>query len=341
MTTEARRLSLVALAVIVLFSHALEWGLSYPLYPERPANAFEAPSLAYGALGAHLARFPPRPAGSRTVVLLGNSVYHSWGVAAEMQRIANREGRNVAFVNLAQSGCSIFDYTVQLARALSLKPDLVTIAFVNSAFSPQRPDGGDQPRFRTDADACLFDPPVVARLPASFYRRELSLDEAASALVAAVLPVARCERILRDRVLWELKRRDALPGWFGRLAPASSQNLLESWIRAHPASGTTAPVLAYPQVPALLAEIQRMIEPERVPVLWLRQQAARGADEHPDMIPVLDAFAKACPMMRVSDLHRPLTGETLVDSLHPAPSHRLAYAERHYRAILRALDGEN
>jgi hypothetical protein len=330
----ARRLSAAAIVLLLVVAHGLEWRMRYRLYPKRPAGAFVANPLVHGSYGAYLARCPPRPAGSRTVVLLGNSVYQSYGIAEKMQALANREGANVCFVNFAQTGSSIFDYLVQFAHVISLKPDLVVLSFINNAFTDLRADGGHQPRFRTDADQMVFDWEVVKRLPFSFYAREFTLDELCTSLVSTLLPIRRVEVIRRADLFKDFAREK--PAWIDQLVPVPGLNLVGDWSRANPGLANGDPVRAYPQLPQLLVELAQMVKKAGVPLLLLRQEAGEW-DARPDVLPQLTELARESSLINVRDLHQLQPDERLEDGVHPDKSHSLAYATRHYREIVSIL----
>jgi hypothetical protein len=331
----ARRIALGVAAGLFLGSHALQSWMSYASFEARGPDRFESRPTRYGSYGVSLTRFPQRPPGSRTVVMLGNSVYQACQIVETMQEWANRDRENVCFVNLAQTGSGIYDYIVNFARAMQLKPDLVVISFINLGFTATTPDGGSLPNFRTDADQMVFDPDVLSWLPRSFLRREFSFDALCSSLVSTLLPVRRLDPILRATLYQALERRNLVPGWIKRLGPVPALNLAGDWL-ARTARTARVRAVALPQTAQLVSELLEMACATGTPLLLLRQQSG-PPDDTPDVIPLLRSLTAGRPGVWTVDLRHHFAANDYIDYVHPHHRARAAYAQLHYRAIMPVL----
>ncbi len=169
-----RRLFWVVLGISLALSAAsylLQFAFSYDLSPPSGvAGQFESEPPHYGSYGLYLTRADALTKPPTTVAILSNSVYVTCQIAEQMQQRANAEHRNLRFLNFAQTGSGIYDHLLQMPLALQARPQLVVVAFINLAFSPQN-GARSLPKFRTDIDQTAFDPTALRALPTSFYWR--------------------------------------------------------------------------------------------------------------------------------------------------------------------------
>lgn len=330
---------MAACAITVGASHGLQSLLSYPLDEGRPGLGI----VRDGSYGFYLAKVRPRLARGwprpdrRQVILLGNSVEQTCGVVPRMQDRADAENAGVAFHNLAQTGSGIHDHIIQAAAVVGLKPDLLVVSVSSVAFTSDWVRRNSIPRFRTDVDQMAFDPGILSRVPASFYRREFDLHSAAPAIVSALVPIRRMDSVLRVRLARVADGHGC--GSVPKLFSYPTSNLAEDWSGRRRAGrkmrGGQAP-RAYPATGRLLEELAEVAGRARVPLLVLRQEAGPSYEE-PDVTPQLEAMGKAWPQVKVADLRGRYRHGEYVDEIHPAEAHVDDYAARHWAAIRAAL----
>lgn len=326
-------------AALAALSYWLQQRYSYDLNPAAPrAREYQSAPPRYGSYGLYLARASPAPAPTTTVAILSNSVYFACGIADQMQTWANAEGRDMRFLNFAQTGSGIHDHIVQMPQALRAGPQLVVVAFINLAFSPRN---GDKtlPKFRTDIDQTAFDPAALGLLPASFYWREFTLNEGGSAALATIWPAKRLDWLLRrnlnDFVTAQLGRP---PAWFEQQFPSPTLNLAGDWLRAQEAAATrAAPQPAYAESGTLLDELVALARARGVGLLLLRQESGPLFDK-PEIWPLVQQACGKYERAFAVDLKAAFDPEQLKDQVHPSPGvARVEYAQRHYRVILDVL----
>jgi hypothetical protein len=175
--------------------------MSYPLNRALGSDrrAPKPGTIRHGSYGFPLARYAFAP-GFRSVVLLGNSVYQEQRFPRHLQQLADRERRQLAIYDLAQTGAGIHDIVVQSAAVLPRRPDLLVVSVFGLSFTSDYERAGALPRFRTDADQMIFDPAPARALPWSFVRRELDHASMADSFLSTVLPAKRLDPPLRVAV---------------------------------------------------------------------------------------------------------------------------------------------
>lgn len=334
------RAILGVLVLLVLGAHLLEQGYAYDLNRIDPnTGAIQTGKVRHGSYGFYLARVHPRPGQAKPIILLSNSAYRGCGIVERMQAMAQAQGRKLEFFNLAQAGAGIHDHQVQLARIIDQRPALVVVAFINLAFTSDGRRRNSLPRFRTDSDQMAFEPSVISVLPASFYLRNFSLEQAAGSILSSVFPYKRLDTILRWEMGRALRKRGLLPPFARALFSFPSLNLAANWQRRR--INPTPPTIKarpYPDTPAVLREIIDMAKSRGIPILFIRQESGPKYD-HPEIMPELAAACATYDRAYIIDLKQHWKQADIPDHVHPRGNQaREAYARRHYQAIIQTLD---
>jgi hypothetical protein len=324
---------------VICVGHELENRGRYQLNgtDSRTGNPISHP-LQHGSYGLYLASLnrESRPRNQHTVALLGDSVYQGLDIVDRMQALANNGGANVEFVNLAQTGSSIYDRFVQMLTSLECRPTLIVVSFINIAFSPNWGTAG-LPKFRTDNDQMVFNAEVISRMPRSFLMREFSVGTATDSLVSTLFPFKRIDPLARHRVDMLLKTTLSLDlSRLRRALPLPTLNLAGDWnkrrdLRPRP----MAKAKPYPGVGKVLEEFLTVCRANGIPVLFLRQESSPAFQ--PDILPDVREVCLRFPGTRVVDLQPYYNPQDFPDQVHPRKEAQDAYAQRHYTVIQEAL----
>jgi len=337
-------LILCATAIAVATAHWLQHRYTFVSSPVDPATGRVLPRMMpHGSYGAFLPRSDAasNPPGRQPIVLLGNSVYQTCGIVERMQGLAEADGGQLAFVNRAQTGAGMHDYFAHMVKAVDLRPRLLVVAFIDLAFTPDYMRWS-LPRFRTDADQMLFDSDVVLDVPWSFLHREFTLSTGLDSLVSSLFPYKRLDVLMRYEVdlglYWPIVNTLHVDPVIVRvLFPLPVLNLTQDWVdrRDAPrsAQGRAQP---WPELHELVTEFATVCQQNDVPVLFLHQEAA--SEMEPDVLPALRAACAPFAKVRVVDLRSAFVRTQFIDQVHPHEAARDAYAARHYKAILQALE---
>ncbi|MBN2319806.1 MAG: hypothetical protein JXR49_12040 [Acidobacteria bacterium] len=336
--------SILSAAIILsTASHWLEYHYSYFVNSsQKKATGLNiSRPLKYGSYGIYLASPPAEKTKQRRVVFLGNSVYQNCEIIERMQIQANTEGLGLALFNLAQTGAGIYDYLVQMPRALLFDPELIVISFTNMAFTPTY-GNHSLPRFRTDSVQSSLDPSAVSVLRPSFYLRELGVETAVDALISTLYPFKRIDWLLRhnlDDII--ASHAGPFPSWFRGAFPLPRLNLAQEWIDRTGSQPTKVPgqAVGYEETEMLVREVIETADRKDVSVLFIRQESGGPRFSSPDVMPVILRITGDYSQASVIDLMANYIPEEMPDGVHPMGAEaRNLYAGRHYKAVVDTLN---
>ena len=309
--------------LIIVLGHVIEYlGRFSPL---------ETGVMKFGTYGIYLVQIPPKEAlnGRNSVILLGNSVYQYSGVTLEMQKIADKSNSNIQFVNLAQVSSSIYDYLIQSAKAVNAHPDLVVININQVTYN-------QKPKFKTDAEQIAFDRDIRKVLPLSFYLRHFTYQSALSSMISSLMPLKRVDSIVR----WEFKLRDKLPAWFFSWVSYPFLNTAMELAEANPSRNTIQrtdlPSMELAEIIAAQKELLNIYQKHRIPLLFINQETSGGFD--PAVLEAIKELISNDGNAILVDYQSYWNEDQFLDFIHPLDRDIEPYAQRHFRAVINAMD---